>query len=1284
MESDALKTRLDELTKSLAAIEVSSAMHTDVRSGIASKLDAIAADAERDVVPALGPSPDPDLHDAAARVFRQLAMTNSWLENREERTRNWIDRAAELVRSDILRDLIKNEQNRLRDGEAFAGISDLCEKGLVDKARRELVRRRKASSDPVLRKRIEEVLADPRNFLSPMRSAPGLMTMNGFGTMMWGERDRKADGTYVSTLCMVFCFLPFLPLRSYLVSREGTGWRFYGRVPLSPFAFWYRRIAVLGPILAALVFWGYESTMSLPYVTETRALATAGEQKARRDYAAAMNTLGKISTRDAERGAQVQQLVQQTLTSALSDVQTLDSAQRFLGTTGAACLRTRRALGPDGAAAAQAALGRFAVDPGAGKTARDFVTWMAGVFPDVRPRQAEILEQACRSCDSPLLLAAAAEQYFQSKRPCPADLVRKLRTHLLERRHDTWDADVLSYLKVADASDARPLLYARVESAWKGDAAAPDLLDLPQLPAPFRKLLELDLEKNPEKQVAGLEKAVEVDGLEDAQKTWQRIGVAKRLVKILGVLNEKDPIRTPVSKIRPWAVQASELAPDDVAARVLALRYLLEEGDYARVIEMGRPGTADRKTATFVGVALARSGKTEEAATLLRPIVSRDLPEFLLAFQNWERAAENKSQWLWNTLKQGTADRSFIGRLNAMPKEQAMQEAERWVQRQVDLDASVASLRTKWRERVDVHPAASELAMIELSLGRSMPPGAERQARLEAAERLFLDLRKILQGNPHQELQLGQVYFWLGKEKEGTDIFGKLEEGGDPKILHALGEAYRSFYRQDDARRVLEKAYEKSSANDRMTVAFTRSITTNDMEDRLAWLQKADVSSPAVKVEIDTTQAYLSMESGNFAAAVAPLQRAAAYYQGRPESSTTLNNGAIVENQLAAASGDFKHLVEALGKFRKAKELEPESAILLGNYLSGLERVGHAALAGDALRPDLLHELPTSRWQDYVVPQPTREQWAARTSAQPELRRAADLVAKCLILSPDNESGYTAQSEFLIATRDLAGLRRLREAVEANPPKRSEDAAKDRAHDRGEYTPSERNAALRALEHLDERLAELRKAGHARSLAFALVRSSWTRLNSLRRGLGDQKIERVVREVEEAVTVFDARPTRSALAQIRMQQAALAFAATDEAFGRWVKDNPGVALGHLLVLYARKHPDLAPAIREREDVKQAARAADEALRIDPTRASLSLWTWLDMAGHASREDARKAYRDDPLLLEEARLDRLLNAGSAEKAVEAWLAATACGETEVAASIAAQARSAGLLPAFFTP
>src|SRR5258706_512399 len=112
-----------------------------------------------------------------------------------------------------------------------------------------------------------------------------------------------------------------------------------------------------------------------------------------------------------------------------------------------------------------------------------------------------------------------------------------------------------------------------------------------------------------------------------------------------------------------------------------------------------------------------------------------------------------------------------------------MRGASRWGRRRGARAAGVVQLGGKWRDLVDIHPAASELAMIELSIGRSLPPGPDRQARLEAAEHLFLELRKILQDDPHQELQLGQVYCWLGKDKEGEEIFQRLEAGDDPKVL---------------------------------------------------------------------------------------------------------------------------------------------------------------------------------------------------------------------------------------------------------------------------------------------------------------------------------------------------------------------------------------------------------------------------------------------------------------------------------------------------------------------
>ena len=1281
MESQTLRTRYGELSRALAEIEVSSDMAPHIRAAVAGQLDILAADAERNLVPDTRSCTDPEARDDGARFFRQLAMTNSWLDGRDDVTRRWIDRAAELASTDVLKDMLRSEQNSLRDSETFAGISALCQAGRVDKARRVLVARRKASNDPVTRKRIDEVLADPRNLLGPLASAPALSTVNGVGSMLHGERNRGSDGTYVATLCFVVLFMPLLPIRAYLVRSEGAnGWRFFGVVPLSPFAFWYRRIAILIPFLVAFYFWGVNAWESSPTITENRALAAAEQKLARKDFSGTLQALAPVApTTDASRSARLAALMNQALTGALKAIQGPHDGGKFLATTGSWAARLRRPLMPETEAAAETAFTQVAH----GRTARDFIVWYGVVFPNKAARRADLTAKACESSTDPMVLALAADLFVEAKRPCPPEILARLKGQLVRVRHETWAADTLSYLRAADPADAAPVLLARVESVWTGHSGEPDLLDLKSLPEPLRKLIGLDGEADPEKRVAGLEKAADPAGLEEPQKSWHRLGVARRLIKAYGQLNEKDPLKHPVSKVRPWAIEAAQLAPEDVDTRVTALRYLLEDGEFDRVVSIGGAAPKEARTASLVGIALARAGKTEQAAALLRPIVERDLPEFTTSLQTWEKAYEEKTARVWKTLETGTAPKWVFTRLNSLPKEKAGAEAEKYVREQVERDDYIKTLGLKWRQRLEVHPAASELAMVELTLGRTLPPGAERQARLEAAEHLFLELRKTAQDDPHQELQLGQVYFWLGKNKEGAEIFDRLEAGGDPKVLHQLGSTYRTLSRMDAARRVLEAAYGKAATpKEKNSIALTRSISTDDLHDRLAWLQKCEPKSEHLRMEIDQTEAYIDVMAGKYDEGARALKRVAEYYANLPESSTTLNNGAIARLELAKATGDMAHVVESVRLMRRSHELAPEDGIVLGNYVSDLQRIGIAALAGTALRADLLHEMPDKAWLDFVVPRPSPQEWAAKAKAQPELRRSAELAPKAAILSPDAPVGYFAQAYYFSLTEDAAALRKLRESVELRPPAREEAAADAKRYARGEWTESELKMTEHALAASNAQIERLRKATHPATLAYGLLHRAGLQTRSRNRGIGSATLDAAVRDVEEALKAFDAPVTRQSLAWIRMEQAATDVAAADEVFARWVKETPSLSAGTLLPLYAQKRPEAVASLRGRESVRKAAAACADAVAAGGRTPSLTCWAWLEMAGHDSREQALNAIRSHPTFLESQRLDYILDPLSTGDVLTAWQAATACGEKALAEAIAGRAKTDGVFPLFF--
>ena len=88
--------------------------------------------------------------------------------------------------------------------------------------------------------------------LEPIKSAPSLYTINGFGVTLYGNTDKNpSDGSYMATYYLVFFFVPVLPLARYRVIPTGGGYRFLGKGPLRVFDKWHIAIS-LG--LIALMF----------------------------------------------------------------------------------------------------------------------------------------------------------------------------------------------------------------------------------------------------------------------------------------------------------------------------------------------------------------------------------------------------------------------------------------------------------------------------------------------------------------------------------------------------------------------------------------------------------------------------------------------------------------------------------------------------------------------------------------------------------------------------------------------------------------------------------------------------------------------------------------------------------------------------------------------------------------------------------------------------------------------------------------------------------------------
>ena len=97
--------------------------------------------------------------------------------------------------------------------------------------------------------------------MRPIKTAPGLMTINGIGCTMYGRRDLDPEsGAYVKTHCFTVLFIPLLALGAYrVVDSPERGWYFLGKEPLSGFArSWNYAVAFLSICLGLSI--GYEKS----------------------------------------------------------------------------------------------------------------------------------------------------------------------------------------------------------------------------------------------------------------------------------------------------------------------------------------------------------------------------------------------------------------------------------------------------------------------------------------------------------------------------------------------------------------------------------------------------------------------------------------------------------------------------------------------------------------------------------------------------------------------------------------------------------------------------------------------------------------------------------------------------------------------------------------------------------------------------------------------------------------------------------------------------------------
>src|SRR5262249_53207338 len=148
---------------------------------------------------------------------------------------------------------------------------------------------------------------------------------------------------------------------------------------------------------------------------------------------------------------------------------------------------------------------------------------------------------------------------------------------------------------------------------------------------------------------------------------------------------------------------------------------------------------------------------------------------------------------------------------------------------------------------------------------------------------------------------LGQVYYWLGKHTEGQKLFDELLATRSRKFetLVSVAMAMRDIGATADARKLVEEAYEQErDERKKQQAAYLRSITWVDLDDEIRWLERSDLSSPQTKASLMMARGNKALQHGDDEEAAQHLRQAVAVYAEMPESTTSLNDGALARQSL--------------------------------------------------------------------------------------------------------------------------------------------------------------------------------------------------------------------------------------------------------------------------------------------------------------------------------------------------------------------------------------------------
>lgn len=974
---------------------------------------------------------------------------------------------------------------------------------------------------------IGRAAVDERNGPRPLKGAPMLGRLNGFGCAFYGERDVDVDGTYVTTHCVSALFLPVLPLGAYRVARAGAdGYHILAREPLSRFAK-TARIAVA----AALVL-GVSGAAIASYLRDPDRLARgrfddALELAQAGDREAALRSLdGELAGEDLARvgddratqaGAAIVRLTAGYLPKPFTRAE-LDQATRVVSRYLALPPRAQGGVARDAMIEALDGWVGALASPG------DLAARLALVR-----REAEVADAARRDA----MIARLRETRREFARATAATAPVEAVVVLIEDPDDREAIAQATALLAVLAEQPSLLEDNRAEvEAWMAAVPAAD---------PVRARVEAQL-------------AVAIAGRAEAEA--EAVTPAQLAA---------------MQRARPWDQR--------VALRLVGAELDAGKLDAAaaRLRGFGPPARLVRDARLLLGQIAMAQGHAEEADQLVSELVTARLPRFLVAASAFEVAQRAFGTRMEDALRTGALPSDVLAKLERASRDEQDAIVQAWVDQHREADPALVRARADLQAVADLLPQAIAAGSIKLRRAQALS-GAERDAMLAAAEQLFLAVKAQAEGQPEFHLGLAEIDARLGKHEASEAELATLLAKQDPELSLRVVDVYRNIGSEARAIQVATEVYDTAASPlKERAAALLGVLTSDDDEISEGWYRKSDPRAPDIQASLLQIEGLRQRRRGESAACNDTFARVAKIHlaSARAGDRAGYNNAAVALQLRFGCGGDFGALREAEAAMTTAYRASGDDPIVVGN-LAGI-------LASNADLRVLARRIDVTRLQldasdatavlNVLLDGATRGAVLADLTADPGTRRSAELAAHYEVLAPNASEPYRRALTRATRMRDEAAaaavIERLRRATHLDTSGARERRARN---ERGEFDARGRQALDTAIGSFDRVLAGPRLATRDRAVATYLRARARAQRGIL---VGDAvAIAQAIDELATVPGLWPELPTDGVIAHLLLDQAGLEADAA-----RWGKLRRDTAAAAVLSALIASSDPLATAIR---------------------------------------------------------------------------------------------------------